>query len=171
MPIQSAFHHSKPTMPEEDCSWLRFSLTIRGSWQSLFVTCIHLLLLCSASLNTSFVRLAHHNNICLCDTSKHLRANKNAALLTRFPCIPFVIVHLAPAVRVNDHVASTWFLDSSTWSVTRCRCPTVGREKHSLGLLFIHITDSQNEACIKSHLMTDCTTLWFHKFYSFGDKF
>ena len=46
-----------------------------------------------------------------------------------------------------------------------------GREKHGLELLFIHITDSQNEACMKSHLMTDCTTLWFHKFYSFGDKF
>ena len=46
-----------------------------------FVTCIHLLLLCSASLNTSSVRLAHHNKICLCDTSKHHRANKNADLV------------------------------------------------------------------------------------------
>ena len=150
-----------------------------------FVTCTHLLLLFSASLNASFVLPAHHNNTCLRDTSTHHRAKKNADLVARasnsVPRHPSdqrkstarkrasCICGRSHRPRRSDMVSRSLHLVSRLSRAADA--PPFDERKHGPGHLPTRLTDSQNQARMKSHLMTDRTTLRFHIFNSPGDKF
>ena len=117
-----------------------------------FVTCIHLRLLCSASLNASFVLPAHHNNTCLRDTSTHHRAKKIADLFARasnsvswhpIDRCKLTVRNRASCIcgrsrrpRPSDMVPR--FLDLVSCLSRAADAPPFDERKHGLGHLFIH---------------------------------